>query len=116
MLERIFERIEPRTRTCVEFGASDGLRNSNTALLLREQGWRGVLIEGSDYRFGRLQEHWGHAEHVRIVHAVVQPDSVQAIFDAAGVPEDLDLLSSGSGRRSWSSSTTRTTSRRSAGS
>lgn len=93
MLERIFERIAPRSRACVEFGASDGLRNSNTALLLRERGWRGVLIEGSDYRFGRLQANWGHADHVRLVHAVVQPDTIEAIFDAAGVPEDLDLLS-----------------------
>lgn len=93
MLERIFERIEPVTRFSVEFGASDGLRNSNTALLLRERGWRGVLIEGSDYRFGRLREHWGQATNVRIVQAVVQPHDVEAIFAAAGVPEDLDLLS-----------------------
>lgn len=101
MLERIFERVldgggensGPVTRFCVEFGASDGLRNSNTALLLREQGWRGVLIEGSDYRFGRLREHWGQASNVRIVQAVVQSTNVEEIFAAAGVPEDLDLLS-----------------------
>lgn len=93
VLLRVFERIEPVSRSCVEFGAGDGLRNSNTALLLREHGFSGVLIEGSDYRFGRLQEHWGQAEQVRIVKAVVQPDDVEAIFAAAGVPEDLDLLS-----------------------
>ena len=93
MLERIFERIEPVTRFCVEFGASDGLRNSNTALLLRERGFRGVLVEASDYRFGRLRENWGEADDVRIVQAVVQPGTVEEIFAAAGVPEDLDLLS-----------------------
>lgn len=93
MLERIFERIEPVTRTCVDVGASDGLRNSNTALLLRERGWSGVLVEGSDYRFGRLREHWGHATNVRLVHAQVQPEDVEAIFAAAGVPQAPDLLS-----------------------
>ena len=48
MLERIFQRLPPRRRFCVEFGAGDGLRNSNTARLVREEGWQGVMIEGSD--------------------------------------------------------------------
>ena len=89
---RIFERIEPATRFCVDIGASDGLRNSNTALLLREQGWRGVLVEGSDYRFGRLREHWGQASHVTLVHSMVRPEDVEAILAAAGVPAAIDLL------------------------
>lgn len=93
MLEQIFARIEPRSRTCLEFGASDGLRNSNTARLLRDHGWTGAFIEGSDYRFGRLKENWGEAENVRLLQAVVQPDDVEARFDQAGVPDDLDLLS-----------------------
>ena len=40
MLDHIFERIEPGNRFCVEFGAGDGLRNSNSARLLRESGWK----------------------------------------------------------------------------
>ncbi|MET0618545.1 MAG: hypothetical protein ABWZ54_12255, partial [Luteibacter sp.] len=43
ILARILSRIEPTDRYCVDIGASDGLRNSNTALLLREQGWAGTL-------------------------------------------------------------------------
>lgn len=93
MLERIFERIEPSTRFCVDIGASDGLRNSNTALLLRERGWRGVLIEGSSYRFGRLREHWGGVDGVRIVQAMVRSDDVEARLCEAGVPGEFDLLS-----------------------
>jgi hypothetical protein len=93
MLERIFELAPPRRRFCVEFGASDGLRNSNTAKLLRERGWQGVLIEASDYRFGKLLTHYRDAANVRLVQASVQPDDVERIFDEAGVPSDLDLLS-----------------------
>lgn len=93
MLQRVFERVEPRRRFCVEFGAGDGLRNSNTALLLRERGWRGVMIEASDYRFQQLRAHWGGDERARIVHAKVLPDTVERLFEEAGVPEDLDLLS-----------------------
>lgn len=93
MLERIFQRLPPRRRFCVEFGAGDGLRNSNTARLVREEGWQGVMIEGSDYRFGRLREHHGSDPRLCLMQERVQPDNVEALFAAAGVPADLDLLS-----------------------
>src|SRR6185369_16380786 len=73
MIDRIFELVTPRRRFCVEFGASDGLRNSNTARLLRDQGWSGLLIEASDYRFGRLKEHYHDRSHVRLQQAMIQP-------------------------------------------
>jgi predicted O-methyltransferase YrrM len=93
MLQRVFERVAPRRRFCVEFGAGDGLRNSNTARLLREDGWQGVMIEASDYRFAQLRAHWGGDARARIVQAKVLPDTVEGVFEAAGVPDDLDLLS-----------------------
>lgn len=92
MLERIFERIEPRTRYCVDIGASDGLRNSNTARLMREAGWRGALYEASEYRFAKLRANWGGAGNATLVHATVLPDNVVPLLAEAGVPADLDLL------------------------
>ena len=47
MLEKIFERIGKESRYCVEFGASDGLRNSNTARFLLEDDWNGAFIEAN---------------------------------------------------------------------
>lgn len=73
MLDRVFELIAPRHRFCVEFGAGDGLRNSNIARLLRDGGSSGVMIEASDYRFAKLREHHASASNVRIVQARVQP-------------------------------------------
>jgi hypothetical protein len=93
MLDRVFELVAPRRKFAVEFGASDGLRNSNTARLLREKGWSGVLIEASDYRFAKLREHYRDVPTARLVQAAVQPENVERIFREAGVPEDLDLLS-----------------------
>lgn len=93
ILTHVFERVQPGRRFCVEFGASDGLRNSNTARLLRDAGWSGVLIEGSDYRFGKLRDHYRDTANVRLVQARLQPDTVERVFAEAGVPEDLDLLS-----------------------
>lgn len=93
MLQRIFALAPPVDRFCVDVGASDGLRNSNVALLLKEQDWRGVLVEGSAHRFGRLQENFKNDERTRLVHARVQPDDVDAVLEAAGVPAHFDLLS-----------------------
>jgi hypothetical protein len=93
ILARLFEHIPPTNRCCVDIGASDGLRNSNTALLLREHGWQGTLVEGSAHRFARLKEHYGQAANVRLVDARVQPDTVERLLDDAGVPAAYDLLS-----------------------
>jgi hypothetical protein len=93
ILHRLLDRLQPTNRYCVDIGASDGLRNSNTALLLREQGWQGTLVEGSAYRFGRLKEHYGGADQVRLIGEKVQPDTVDKLLAAEGVPERFDLLS-----------------------
>jgi hypothetical protein len=93
MLARVFELVPPRRRFCVEIGASDGLRNSNTARLVREQGWAGMMIESADYRFGKLRDNYVGVDHVRLVQARVQPATVDQLLADAGVPVDLDLVS-----------------------
>lgn len=93
IIERLLERIEPTHRYCVDIGASDGLHNSNTALLLREKGWQGTLAEASTYRFRQLKAHFGAAGNVHLHHERVQPDSVNALLKQSGVPDRIDLLS-----------------------
>jgi len=103
ILARLMDRIAPSNRHCVDIGASDGLRNSNTALLLREQGWQGLLVEGSAYRYEKLQAHYGAAGvgtagtgaagNVQLRHKQVQPDQIDDLLADAGVPTDFDLLS-----------------------
>ncbi|WP_175699768.1 FkbM family methyltransferase [Burkholderia ambifaria] len=93
ILARLMERIAPVNRFCVDIGASDGLRNSNTARLLHEQDWAGVLVEGSAYRFGKLAAHYAGAERVRLYHDRVQPDTVDRLLADANTPADFDLLS-----------------------
>jgi len=93
ILGRLLERVPPTRRYCVDIGASDGLRNSNTALLLREQGWQGALVEASAHRFAQLRAHYGSADRVRLHHARIQPDTVDAWLAEAGVPSAPDLLS-----------------------
>jgi hypothetical protein len=93
ILARVLERIAPTNRFCVDLGASDGLRNSNTALLLRERGWQGLLVEGSDYRYGKLKANYGGAGSVHLRHERIQPANVNELLAGAGVPTGFDLLS-----------------------
>lgn len=93
ILARLMERIKPVHRFCVDIGASDGLRNSNTARLLRDDAWSGWLAEGSDYRFGKLAAHYAGANGVQLHHGRVQPDDVDRLLAGADAPQDFDLLS-----------------------
>lgn len=93
ILARLMARIAPEHRVCVDIGASDGLRNSNTALLLREQGWTGLLVEGSRYRFDKLVANYAGAQRVRLVHERVRPDTIDGLIAETGAPADFDLLS-----------------------
>jgi len=54
IIEKIFEIIGIKSRTCVEFGAWDGLYASNTANLWLNNKWKSVLIEGHKERFASL--------------------------------------------------------------
>ena len=80
MLGQIFERIGTKSRYCVEFGASDGLRNSNTARFLLEDNWTGAFIEGSEYRFGRLKNNWEKNDRASLLRAKLTPENIDSIL------------------------------------
>ena len=82
VLLRLFEHIGVAHRYFVEFGAWDGRHLSNTANLLLNHGWSGLLMEGSDRADGVLVQR----EHVDV-------ENVEALFRRYGVPRDFDLLS-----------------------
>ena len=82
VIERIFACIGTSHRFFVDFGARDGLENSNTARLRLEEGWTGLLMEGDPAYASDL-----------IVPAHVTTENVEELFAAHGVPERFDLLS-----------------------
>jgi len=45
VISAIFELVPPVDKTCMEFGAADGLFYSNTARLWMDDGWSAILIE-----------------------------------------------------------------------
>ena len=53
IIKTIFEIIGTSSKLCIEFGAWDGILNSNTANLWRN-GWKGILIEADKIKYEAL--------------------------------------------------------------
>ena len=92
VIEKLFERITPTRKYCVEFGASDGIRGSNVRKLIVDEGWSGLQIEGDPLRAKRLFENYRAYPRAKTLHAWVWPGNVEILFEENGVPEDLDFL------------------------
>jgi len=94
IIEKIFEIIGTKSKTCVEFGAWDGFHLSNTANLWT-RSWKGVLIEGKKKRFERLKKNT--AEYGCLcIHAFVEisgDNSLDSLLKKRGVSNQIDLLS-----------------------
>lgn len=78
-LVAIFRTIGETNRFCVEFGAADGRRKSNTAYF-RDHGWESRLFDVKPLA-PEVQE------------ANINAENVNDIFADAGVPQEFDLLS-----------------------
>lgn len=79
VLARIFEGIEPESRFCVEFGAADGQRQSNTKCF-RDQGWASLLLDAIP-------------AHPIVKPALITADNINFLFKRYRVPRTFDLLS-----------------------
>ena len=92
VLERIFEIIPPTTRYAVEFGAHNGITNSNTRSLILKHGWSSLQIEGSPSRARQLAAVYAKNPKVVTLKSWVFPGNIEILFEEADVPKDLDLL------------------------
>jgi len=97
ILEKIFEVVGAHGKVCVELGAWDGLRHSNTHALLRNRAWSGFLIEANAERFKELQRTYSGNARVTLIHRFVQLDPGQGTLDEIlaehACPDEIDLLS-----------------------
>jgi len=96
MIGRIFEIMEPNNKFCVEFGAWDGKRFSNTWSLLNDFGWRGLLIEADDAKFAELKDEYSGRDDVELRNTLVGlkgDQSLDALLAGANAPRDPDFLS-----------------------
>lgn len=92
IIRRILDLIGRENRHCVEFGGYDGITMSNTARLLREEGWHGGFIEADPELCNKLLDNYRDQPAVRAVQAFVTPDNIETLLDELGAPPDMDLL------------------------
>lgn len=92
VLEKIFERIEPTSKYAVEFGASNGVKNSNVRNLIVNEDWAGLQIEGDEEKARELKKNYADYPKAQCKQAWVYPGNIELLFEEAGVPKDLDLL------------------------
>lgn len=89
----VFERAGEKW--CVEFGAWDGVHLSNTCNLIRNHGFRAVLIEGERKRYEELCRNLPGDDVIKICQFVtLEGDAtLDAILGTTPIPREFDLLS-----------------------
>jgi hypothetical protein len=94
IIQEIFNRIRTTERTFIEFGVESGVE-CNTAKLLIE-GWRGLWIEGARQRALAIRDSLSallDEGRLKLMHAVVNAENVNSLFEQAGFKGEIDLLS-----------------------
>ena len=95
ILKRLGVIDAEREKWCVEFGAYDGVHLSNTCYLIREHGFRAVMIEAHKKRFRDLCRNLPDDNVVKLNRFVNLDgkDTLEGILGETELPKDFDLLS-----------------------
>ncbi|MHC4316256.1 MAG: class I SAM-dependent methyltransferase, partial [Planctomycetota bacterium] len=95
IIEKVFDVIGTKNKVCVDIGAGDGDRTSNTWNLLNFCGWSGVLFEPKESAFKSLENRYLHRSEVRTYQHKVgfsADDRLDTILPKTS-PVNFDLLS-----------------------
>jgi hypothetical protein len=98
LIEGIFLILQEKVildKWCVEFGAWDGVYLSNTANLIKNKGWRAVLIEADKRRFQELTKNY-LTERVTKINGFVTFDGLNTLdnlLKPTEIPTEFDFLS-----------------------
>lgn len=96
IIEEIFKIIPEQTHWCVEFGAWDGKRFSNTYNLINNHQWKGVLIEGEKEKFKDLLATYSSNKDVHCINKYIEIEgnnTLDQLLKSTPIPTDFDLLS-----------------------
>jgi hypothetical protein len=96
IISAALDLLPERNGWCIEFGAWDGRKMSNTYNLISSRGYRGVFIEANPARFHELQQTHDAAKNI-LINAFVgfdEDDCLDALLqEHVSIPRDVDLLS-----------------------
>ena len=80
---------------CVEFGARDGVSDSNTYNLIKNHNYKAVLIEGDKKYFNRLCKNFSSDEIIKINKFIDfnGENSLDKVLQNTNIPKNFDFLS-----------------------
>jgi hypothetical protein len=98
VIAEILHRISEQSsidKWCVEFGAWDGVFLSNTCRLIREDGYRAVLIEGDSKKAKQLRTNLPQDDVIKICRFISfeGKNQLEAVLSETPIPDDFDFLS-----------------------
>ena len=93
----IFSIIGVTNKKVIDLGAAS-IGNSNTANLIVNHGWVGMLIDGNENALKSSREFYYHCSDTRnfppkLVHAWITAENVNTIISEQGFSGEIDLLS-----------------------
>lgn len=91
----LLQKVGIETRWCVDLGALDGYRHSNTHRLITEEGWSGVLIEANPSYFDRLRKLYQDNPNTYCFNEYIsfEGTTLDSILSRTPIPKNFDYLS-----------------------
>ena len=97
IIEEIINRIDVNRldKWCVELGAWDGIVDSNTYNLIKNKGYKGVLIEGNKTKYNQLCKNMPSNEVIKICKFVnfEGENSLEQVLIQTPIPKTFDFIS-----------------------
>jgi len=94
IIEKIFDVIGAKNKVCVDVGAGDGDRTSNTWNLLNLCGWSGVMFEPKESAYKSLEWRYKHRPEVRVYpNKIGFENDNNLVLYRPYIPLDFDFLS-----------------------
>jgi hypothetical protein len=76
----------------VDLAAGDGVTQSSTLFLFRDETWRGLAVEMDSTRFQRLAFAYRSLPNAGVLQRKITPDGVEGLLASQGVPMDFEVL------------------------
>ena len=93
IIQYLINRIECKNKTFIEFGVENYLE-SNTRFLLTNNGWSGLVIDGSAKNIEYIKNdiiYW--SSNLSAVHAFITKENINELIGLNGLSGDIGLLS-----------------------
>jgi len=94
IIDFIFDKIGIDKSTFVEFGAWDGVKNSNCRNLF-EKGWKGIFIESDKDKYKNLKNNYKDSDRVKYINRSINLKGENLFDNIVGpyIEENIDFCS-----------------------